>query len=214
MEAIVLWLFVINLGIAFGAGIYEHRIVLPRWSGAIGHGGAWNAEAARADDTGRRFWAFVTTLPLTLLAAASLYAAWNLPGALGAWWRAAAAMARAERVATFAFFIPGMIRLMRQADSPKSRTGAARWAALNHVRHLFVLGSWIAALRAFGLFHALAVTRLRIAGQRRLPACSPHSLRVSSSHHQRPARSCCPGLVGRVQGSQPIEMKPRSCRTL
>jgi len=36
-QAILLWLFVINLGIAFGAGLYEHRIalrhaiVLPAW---------------------------------------------------------------------------------------------------------------------------------------------------------------------------------------
>jgi hypothetical protein len=28
---IVLWLFVINLGIAFGAGLYEKRIILPQW---------------------------------------------------------------------------------------------------------------------------------------------------------------------------------------
>jgi hypothetical protein len=28
--ALVLWLFVI-LGIAFGAGVYEHQIVVPRW---------------------------------------------------------------------------------------------------------------------------------------------------------------------------------------
>ena len=27
----LLWLFVIDLGIAFGAGLYEHRIVVPRW---------------------------------------------------------------------------------------------------------------------------------------------------------------------------------------
>ena len=27
---LLLWLFVINLGIAFGAGVYEHRIVVPR----------------------------------------------------------------------------------------------------------------------------------------------------------------------------------------
>ena len=31
------------------------------------------------------------------------------------------------------------------------------------------------------------------------------SLRVSSSHHQRPSRSCWPGFTGRVHGSQPIE---------
>jgi hypothetical protein len=29
--ALVLWLFVIFLGIAFGAGVYEHQIVVPRW---------------------------------------------------------------------------------------------------------------------------------------------------------------------------------------
>jgi hypothetical protein len=28
ISAIVLWLFVINLGVTFGAGVYEHRIVV------------------------------------------------------------------------------------------------------------------------------------------------------------------------------------------
>ena len=28
---ILLWLFVINHGIAFGAGLYEQRVVLPQW---------------------------------------------------------------------------------------------------------------------------------------------------------------------------------------
>lgn len=28
----VLWLFVINLGIAFGAGLYEARVVIPQWA--------------------------------------------------------------------------------------------------------------------------------------------------------------------------------------
>ncbi len=27
----LLWLFVLNLGIAFGAGLYEQRIILPQW---------------------------------------------------------------------------------------------------------------------------------------------------------------------------------------
>ena len=61
VSGIVLWLFVINLGVAFGAGVYEHRIVVPRWIDSAPQAGAgWNAEAARQDDTGRRFWAFVS----------------------------------------------------------------------------------------------------------------------------------------------------------
>ena len=35
-------MFVINLGVALGAGLYESRIVVPRWIGAAEH---WNAPA-------------------------------------------------------------------------------------------------------------------------------------------------------------------------
>ena len=31
LPRILLWLFVINLGTAFGAGIYESRVVVPQW---------------------------------------------------------------------------------------------------------------------------------------------------------------------------------------
>jgi len=65
-STILVWLFVINLGIAFGAGLYEHRIVVSKWiSNSPESGAHWNAEAVRQDDTGRRFWEFVTTVPLT-----------------------------------------------------------------------------------------------------------------------------------------------------
>ena len=30
-KGIVPWLFVINLGVAFGAGLYEARVVIPQW---------------------------------------------------------------------------------------------------------------------------------------------------------------------------------------
>jgi hypothetical protein len=70
---VLLWLFVINHGIAFGAGLYEQRIVLPQWfSRSSGSGIRVNSEAMRNTDTGRRFWAFVTTVPLTLLTLANL----------------------------------------------------------------------------------------------------------------------------------------------
>lgn len=43
----------------------------------------------------------------------------------------------------------------------------------------------------------------------------PHSLASGSdSHHQRPERSSSPGWTARVQGAQPIEGKPLSCRML
>jgi hypothetical protein len=148
-----LWLFVINLGVAFGAGLYEHRIVVSRWLNTEASPPHWNADAARADDTGRRFWAVVTTVPLTLLTLANLAAAWNATGALRAWWLAAALAALADRLLTFTYFIPTLIGLMRAADAPEAIMAATRWANLNYLRHAIVLAAWLAALKAFALYY-------------------------------------------------------------
>ncbi|MNV82141.1 hypothetical protein D3C71_1758560 [compost metagenome] len=43
------------------------------------------------------------------------------------------------------------------------------------------------------------------AGLQAALTCRPHSLAVSSSHHQRPARKSSPRLMARVQGAQPTE---------
>jgi hypothetical protein len=84
-------MFVINLGVAFGAGIYEQRIVVPLWFVRSSETG-WRVdnEAMRRTDTGRSFWAFVTTVPLSLLTLASIALAWDLGNSLKQWWLAAA----------------------------------------------------------------------------------------------------------------------------
>lgn len=153
-STIVLWLFVINLGIAFGAGVYEHRIVVSRWlSSSPAAGAHWRAEAARQDDTGRRFWAFVSTLPLTLLTLANLFAAWRAAGTVRGWWLAAALAALADRLFTFSYFIPTMVGLLGAPDSPESVAVASRWSTLNYLRHAIVLAAWLASLKTFALFH-------------------------------------------------------------
>jgi Anthrone oxygenase len=145
---VLLWLFVINHGIAFGAGLYETRIVVASWLASVLRG-----EDARLPDVGTKFWAFVTTVPLTLLTLASLVAAWQTPGARGAWWLGAAAITLVERLLTFIFFIPTMLRLQRGQVSPASavKATARRWVNLNHVRSALSLAAWIAALWAFSL---------------------------------------------------------------
>ena len=152
-STVLLWLFVIFLGITFGAGLYEKRIVVSRWLRSSEDSGRhWNAEAARQDDTGRRFWAFVTTVPLTLITLASLIFAWRTPGPVRGWWLAAGILALGDRAFTFSYFIPTMIGLMRAADSTVSVKKATRWANLCYVRLALVLAAWLTALNAFSLF--------------------------------------------------------------
>jgi Domain of unknown function (DUF1772) len=155
---ILLWLFVVNLGIVFGAGMYEARISVARWIGpSHAAGPGWHAEEARRDDTGRRFWSFTTTAPLTVLTLANLWAAWQSGGAIRAWWLTAAFAALGDRIFTFSYFIPQMIGLLGAADSPDARARSMRWAQLNYVRLTLVLVAWIAALQSFALLSMRSV---------------------------------------------------------
>jgi hypothetical protein len=96
-----LWLFVIYAGIAFGAGLYEMRIIVPqRFPTSEGPRFRVDSDAMRRTDTGRKFWAYVTTVPLTALTLANLLFAWQAQGPRRAWWLAAAAITLVERVGT------------------------------------------------------------------------------------------------------------------
>ena len=157
MNKALLWLFVVNLGVAFGAGLYEHRIVASHWLTTSPESAAhWRADAARRDDTGRRFWAFVTTLPLTLLTLANLFAASRASGAVRGWWLAAGLAALADRAFTFGYFIPTMVWLMKAVDSPEAVAVATRWWNLNYLRHAIVLAAWLMALEAFAILRQRA----------------------------------------------------------
>ncbi|WP_236668656.1 anthrone oxygenase family protein [Hymenobacter rubidus] len=142
-----------NLGVAFGAGLYETRIVLPQWFSKTAAGYRVNDEAMRAIDTGRRFWGMVTTLPLTLLTFANLAVAWSSPPPRHDWWLAAALLTLLERLGTFGFFIPTAIKLQRNVALSEAQAGqlAAWWVRLNYGRNLLTLLAWLAALRAFSL---------------------------------------------------------------
>ncbi len=140
---VVLWLFIINLGTAFGAGLYEARIVVPLWASSP-------PDSLRSPDSDRRFWAFVTTIPLTVLTGASLVVAWQAREPSRSWWLAAATAILIERIGTFAYFIPTMVRLRHTTGRSESviKVTISRWARLNYLRLAMTFAAWLAALRA------------------------------------------------------------------
>jgi len=139
----VLWLFVVFLGVAFGAGVYESRIQVPQWR---------NSPPGQWADTGRRFWAFVTTGPLTLLTVASLALVWGADGAARDWWLVAIVLTVVERIATFAYFIPTMVRLQTAGPGVQIQRTLGSWATANYLRHALNLTAWLCALQALRAF--------------------------------------------------------------
>lgn len=154
LSTALLWLLVINLGVALGAGLYESRIVVPDWIDAAASPPLWNPDAARADNTGVRFWVAVTTVPLTLLTLAHLVAGWRAPAGLRRWWLGTATTALVERALTLGYFVPTMVGLIQAGNSPDAAATAIQWAQLNHVRHLLVLAALLGALKTFSLVYA------------------------------------------------------------
>jgi hypothetical protein len=154
---IVLWLFVIDLGIALGAGLYETKVELPRWaSSAVSAAKSPEALTSktlspRPSNPGIRFWTYATTVPLTLLTIASFVVLRWADTETRRWWLIAAWAAGAERLLTFLYFIPTMIQLTSGFE-PNARAVAFRWSQVSWVRHAILLIAWLAALQAFALF--------------------------------------------------------------
>jgi hypothetical protein len=143
-KEIVLWLFVINLGVAFGAGLYEARVVIPQWGTMPPR--AW-------PNTGLLFWVYVTTVPLTVLTLANLIAAWLTQRPMRFWYLAAVCIVVVERVATFSYFIPTMVKLMSTESLANAdiKVALSQWLLMNHGRHVLMFAGWLAALKAFSL---------------------------------------------------------------
>jgi hypothetical protein len=87
LSDLLLLLFIINLGTSFGAGLYETKIILPRWfSKSAMSGYAIHTDVMQQTDVGRSFWAFVTTGPLTLLTLVNLAVALQATAPRHDWW--------------------------------------------------------------------------------------------------------------------------------
>jgi hypothetical protein len=154
LSDIALWMFVVYSGIAFGAGLYELRVNVPRWfTPKRGSARSVNVDAITADDSGRRFWIYTTTAPLTLLTVVSCVIAWNPATARERWWLAGAAVMLVERVGTLGYFIPTLLKLLQpdRLSQKKAEDAARHWVRLNHIRSVFAFAGWLAALRALSL---------------------------------------------------------------
>lgn len=153
-QDIVLLLFIINAGTAFGAGIYEARILLPLFfektdSGII----KVNIQSMVDIDMGRKFWSMVTTIPLTLLTITNCILAFRYSGEAHNIWLAASFIMLAERLFTFIYFIPTLIKLMR-ADTMEINTVskiAKNWLNLNNLRNVLTLVGWVMLLLTLGI---------------------------------------------------------------
>ena len=147
---ILLWLFVVGLGISAGAGLYETKTQMPRWVRSARANGL-PSQVASSANTGMQFWLYTTALPLTLLTLASFFAIRFVDPETRKWWLIAAWASLGSQILTLAYFIPTLLQLSGGQET-NARAVAFQWAQVNWFRHALSFVAWLSALQAFACF--------------------------------------------------------------
>ncbi|HEX7065602.1 MAG TPA: hypothetical protein VF199_11100 [Bacillales bacterium] len=139
-KELLLWLLVINVGIEVGAGLYEQRVVISQLFGTSPE--TWI-------NTGKMFWVYVTTIPLTLLIVANGVVAWKTRGPRRPWYLLAIAILIVERGMTFSYFIPEMAGLIGNESLSQAEVDSALslWFNIDYIRHVFSISGWLLAMK-------------------------------------------------------------------
>jgi hypothetical protein len=142
-----------TVGVAVGAGLFESRVVIPRWAGAASAkevGAALESSGHLA--SGRVFWPLVgaPTVPLAVL---NTYCAVRSSGRRRPWWLVFSATILSGCVATAGYFVPELHRLTRShgASGQEVRRRIRRRVRLDNLRLVALAAAWLAGLRALSL---------------------------------------------------------------
>ena len=87
---------------------------------------------------------------MTLLTIFSLIFVWQTTAQMRFWWLISITAVLADRLMTFFYFIPTMIRLTeKQLPQTEAIETALQWVNLGYVRSFLTLATWLVALQAF-----------------------------------------------------------------
>ena len=155
MAHIILWFFIVVLGLNMGAGLYEGWIVVPLWAGGIPEtleeGNAYRRVAINA---GVRFWAYMTSAAGIFALLALVFGFWA-PAPQRIWQIAAGGMEVVAVAMTLLYFRPTLVRLFMGHGTGLSAAKIAstvhRWVTWNRVRLAITFLAWISSLYALYL---------------------------------------------------------------
>jgi len=158
ISKLVIWLFVVILGLEIGAGLYETVVVVPVWATGAPESvvGYYNLNAANpqfALNAGPKFWMFLT--PTVALLSIVAFATSFKTSRQHRKWRIAGSLIAMFVVAfTFAWFVPNIMRLLYDAPNMTHAdivSTAKWWVNLNWGRVIFGTTAWLCTLRAFSI---------------------------------------------------------------
>ena len=158
ISKIILWLFVVILGIELGAGLYETLVVLPVWShnaprSVLDYHSLNTANPQFALNAGPKFWMFFTPA-VGLLAIATLVTSFGTSPLHRKWRIVGSSLAIFVVACTFGWFVPNIMLLLNDPASASAADIAPTakwWVNLKWGRVVMLVTAWLCTLRAFGI---------------------------------------------------------------
>jgi hypothetical protein len=154
MGQIVVSLFIFFVSLGIGGGLYETVAVYPNWkTSPTPEGLQRKLRESGQMLAGRRFWPFVSPVS-ALLAIVNVYLALHQTGLVRSLWLAASIAIIVKSIATFAYFVPTMVRRIERAekmDAAMLQSTVSLWTGLSPLRLVLEIFAWVVALRVLAL---------------------------------------------------------------
>lgn len=155
---IILWLFIISLGIEIGAGLYEIFVLVPLWADSADSVIAFYRQNIASQNlrinAGGRFWMFASPL-LTLLSVAVMLSGRKTNLEQRRWRMRAGGLVFLVMCGTFGWFVPNIMTLQSEkvlTMNPETVASIAFWwSHLNWLRAFLAIVAWLFALRALSI---------------------------------------------------------------
>ena len=155
MSEILLWAFVVMVGILTGGGLFERAVLVHVWSSDPPDSvRSWNANPKYALDPPRRFFMYVT-LPVMVLTPWNAFNAWRSDGPERFWLLLSTGLVVLVIAVTVGYFAPLMLALTeRKGEGMDSDTIVRKvraWVTLQYFRLGILFLGWRAAIQALRL---------------------------------------------------------------
>jgi hypothetical protein len=145
ITTIAILLLLLAVTLSLGGGLYEILVIYPNWK----HDADPLTLRAKLESSGqinaaKRFWPLVSPAQV-LLSIINITLAWNYSGEAHGYWLGAAIAIFINRVITFSYFIPVMIRKIMQPEDIEAshlQSIVKQWTALSPLRLFPELLAW------------------------------------------------------------------------
>lgn len=145
MPIIALLLLLLTVTLSLGGGLYEVLVVYPNWRHNVDPSTLRDKlESSGQNLAAKRFWPLASPAQ-GLLAIVNIVLAYNFVGPAHCFWLFASVIVFVNRLITFIYFIPAIIKISKPENIAQTKLQAMvnRWTALSPLRLLPELAAWL-----------------------------------------------------------------------